>query len=128
MSLLEHSILQLSGRDGTAEFNVNPKEDTFELSMGKEKKRFKIIDLYAITFAICGTEQQANLMPIRRSEVLTYRRIHRIRLKKAMPEGGIVTCRCEINVEQTVAEGLKGMIEQQKNDLKTGVPIIGLPK
>ncbi|MES2216638.1 MAG: hypothetical protein V4481_05085 [Patescibacteria group bacterium] len=128
MSIPEHSILQLAGPDGTAEFDVDPAREVFVLKMGKESKKFNRIDLWALVYAISGPEQQDKMMPVRRSEVLTYRRIHKIRLKKAMPEGGIITCRCEINVEKVVVEGLNGMIEQQakKLDVTTGVPMIGM--
>ena len=114
MSILEHSMLQLTGRDGTAEFNVKPNADTFKLTMGKETKEFKKIDLWSMVFAIMGPDEQEKMLPVRQTEVVTYKRIHNVKLKKAMPAGAILKVQCEINVPQTVTEGLKGMITQQK--------------
>ena len=127
MPIPEHSILQLTGRDGTAEFNVDPGQDTFRLTMGKETKSFKKIDLFALIFAIMGPDEQEKMLPVRQTEVVTYRRVHNVKLKKAMPAGAIVKVSCEMNVEKTVAEGLKGMIDQQKaKQLNSGnIPIIG---
>jgi len=125
MTVAEHSMLQLVGDDGTAEFNVDPDEATFKLTIGKETRRFKIVDLWAITYAIAGADQQDKMMPVKQTEVLTYRRIHNYKLKKAQPAGAVLRIPCEINVEKSVVEGLKGMVEQQKKDLTTGVPIIG---
>lgn len=122
-------MLQLTGADGTAEFNVNPMGDTFILTIGKEKRRFKIVDLWALTFAISGPDEQSKMLPVRQTEMLTYRKIHRIKVTKPLKLGDTLTCRCEINVERSVVEGLKGMIEQQKaSTFGGGVPIIGSKK
>lgn len=126
----EHSILQLTGPDGTCEFNVDPDQETFRMTMGKETKRFKRIDLWALTFAIANAEQQADMIPVRRSEVVTYRRKHQVKLKKDMRKGDVVNVSCEINVEKTVAEGLRGMLDKEasKKIDRGGLPIIGLTK
>ena len=117
-------MMQLSGRDGTAEFNVDPKEDTFRLTMDGVTKTFKIIDLWALTFAMVGPEHQEKMMPVRQTELVTYRGFHKIKLKKNMNKGDILTARYEMNVPQTVVEGLNGMIEQEK--VKRGIPLIGV--
>jgi len=133
MSVPEHSMLQITGRNGTAEFNVDPKKDTFLLTMGKETKEFKRVDLWAIVFAMSDSEQQEKMMPVRQTEVVTYKRIHNVMLKKDMKKGEKVKVGCEINVEKSVVEGLKGMIEQQKaknlpKPFSEGIPIIGMKK
>ena len=121
--------MQLAGPEGTMEFDVDPAQDMIRISVGKVTKSFKKIDLWALVYAISGPNEQDKMMPVRRSEVLTYRRIQRIKLKNAMPAGGIVTCRCEVNVEQTIVEGLKGMVEQQASKVGPGgVPMIGQGK
>ena len=71
---------------------------------------------------------QDKITPVKQTEVLTYRRIHNYKLKKAQPAGAVLRIPCEINVEKTVVEGLRGMVEQQKKDLVSGVPIIGAKK
>ncbi len=128
MTILEHSIMQLTGPQGTAEFNVDPKSEMLEIKMGKEHRWFKRVDLWALVFAISDPERQADMIPVKRSEVVTYKRIHNIKLKKGMPAGSIVKCHCEINVEQTIVEGLRGMIEQQKKSSIGALPIIGAKK
>ena len=125
MTIAEHSIMQLTGRDGTAEFNVDPGKDTFRLTMGKETRSFRRVDLWALVYAMSDDEQQSKMMPVRKIEMLTYRRIHNIKVKKHLKPGDTIKCKCEMNVEQTVVEGLKGMIQQNTNRIAAGVPIIG---
>ena len=117
--------MQLSGADGTVEFDVSPDRDIIKMTVGKEKRTFKFIDLWSMTFAIAGPEQQADMMPVRQTEVVTYRRVHNVKLKKAMPAGAIVKVSCEMNVEKTVHEGLKNMIDKTKSVNRGSIPIIG---
>jgi len=126
----EHSILQLTGPDGTCEFNVDPDQEQFKMTMGKETKRFRRVDLWSLTFAIANAEQQADMIPVRRSEVVTYRRKHNVKLKKDMKKGEVIHVSCEMNVEKTVVEGLKGLIEQNAPKVvdRGGLPIIGASK
>jgi hypothetical protein len=130
MSLPERSILQLTGQDGTAEFDVDPDQEVFRMTVGKEQRRFKRVDLWSMVFAIANAEQQADMIPVKRSEVVTYRRKHNVKLKKDMRKGDVVHVSCEINVEKSVVEGLKGMIEQQASKVvdRGGLPIIGASK
>lgn len=131
MTLLDHSIMQLTGPDGTAEFNVDPDETMFKLTIGGKERRFKKVDLWALVFAISAPEEQAKMIPVRQTEMVTYRRVHTIKLKRDLPQGALVKCHCEINVPQTVVEGLNGMVEQQKRaalappGAPSPLPIIG---
>ena len=119
--------MALNGPDGELEFEVDPDIEMFRVKIGKQWKRFKKSDLWSMVFVIATPEQQEQMIPVRRSEVLTYRRIHRIQLKNDMKKGQVVKCKCEINVEQTVVEGLKGMIEQQASKVTSdGLPLIGV--
>ena len=114
MTIVEHSILQLSGPDGTLEFNVDPTRSIIKIGNGKDAKRFNKVDLWALVYAISGPEEQDKMMPTKQTEVLTYKRIHNVKLKKPMKAGEIMKVHCEMNVEKTVVEGLKGMIEKPK--------------
>ena len=124
MSLPEHSILQLTGREGkTCEFDIDPEKEAVKMTMGKESLIFRWIDLFAIVYAASGPELQDKITPVKQTEVLTYRRIHNYKLKKAQPAGAVLRIPCEINVEQTVVESLKGLLPE-KHD-RGGLPIIG---
>jgi hypothetical protein len=128
MSLPEHSILQVVGQEGkTMEFDIDPDREMVKMTLGKESIKFKFIDMWAMIYAASGPEQQEKMTPVRQTEVMTYRRIHNYKLKKAQPAGVVLRIPCEINVEKTVVEGLRGMVEQQKKSV-SGLPIIGHTK
>lgn len=116
--------MQLTGPDGTLEFNVDPDQSMIKIGNGAKAQRFKKVDLWALVFAMSGPEEQDKMMPVRQTELVTYRRIHNIKVKRNLKAGDTITCKCEINVPQTVVEGLKGMVEQQKKTAG-GFPIIG---
>lgn len=125
MTVPERSILQLTGADGTAEFDVSPDNQHFQMTVGKEKRKFKIVDLYAMVFNIVDPEKQEAMIPVRQSEVVTYKRIHNVMLKKNMKKGEKLRVKCEINVEKTVVEALRGLLPEKKV-ISTGVPLIGV--
>ena len=129
MTILEKSSMQLDGPDGNLEFEVDPDVEMFRVKVGKEWKRFKKSDLWSMIFVISDPDQQDKMIPVRRSELVTYTRIHRIKLKKDMKQGQEVKCKCEINVEKSVVEGLRGLVEQNANKFdRGGIPIIGASK
>jgi hypothetical protein len=127
MSLPEHSILQVVGQEGKAmEFDIDPDREMVKMTLGKESIKFKFIDLWAMIYAAAGPEQQDKMTPVKQTEVLTYRRIHNYKLKKAQPAGAVLRIPCEINVEKTVVESLRGLLpEKSKISMSEGVPIIG---
>ena len=126
MTVASPSTLQLVGEGGhTAEFQINPGSEYFRMTVGKEVRMFKVVDLWAITYAIVGPEYQDKMTPVRQSEVVTYKRVHNVMLKKDMKKVEKVRVHCEINVEKTVVESLKGLLPDKKQISMGGVPIIG---
>lgn len=123
MTVAEHSMLQIVGPDGSMDFNVDPADEMFRITVGGKTMRFKRIDLFAITFAMSDPDQQADLMPVRKTEVMTYKRIHNIKVTKHLKPGDMIKCKCEMNVEKQVVEALGGIIRKQED--RGGIPIIG---
>lgn len=123
MSILERSILQLTGSEGTAEFDVSPDSEYFQMKVGKEKRIFKKVDLWAMVFTITDSAQQEQMIPVKRQEVDTYRRIHNVKVKKHLKPGDVIRVHCEMNVEKTVTEGLKGMVDKKSLSVAGGIPI-----
>ena len=128
MTIIERTIMQLSGAEGTVEFDVDPSKETIRMTVGKEKRSFKFGELYAMVFAIADEEKQSDMMPVRQTEVVTYRRIHNVMLKKDMKKGQKIRVSCETNVPQVVHEGLKGLVDKKAKSFNFesgGIPIIG---
>jgi hypothetical protein len=123
MSIPERSILQLTGSEGTAEFDVDPNSEYFQMTVGKEKRIFKKVDLWAMIFTISDPDQQEKMMPVRQREVDTYKRIHKVKVTKHLKPGDIIRVHCEMNVEKTVTEGLKGLVDKKSMSVAGGIPI-----
>ena len=105
MALLEKKTIELG--DGVF-VDVDPKKDAVIIRIGEERKTEKKADLWAMCFTIADAKTQEQLLPVRMTELVTYKRIHNIELKKDMRKGDIVRTMCEINVPQVIHEGLAG--------------------
>ena len=124
MTLIDRSVLQI----GEAQFDVRPESEWIELKLGKTTTKFKKNDLWAMTFAIMGPEEQAKMMPVRRTETVHFEKLHKVKLLKDMRKGDTMVVKCRSIVEKTVVDGLRGMIKEEARDLaKAGgsIPIIG---
>ena len=103
-------------RNIEVEVNKNNKvEDYVEFRVKDEngnwvKSYVKIKELYALIFMLVGKEEQEVLMPIRQTDVRTYIRQHRIKLKKNMKKGEIVVANCRISVPVLVEENIKAFM------------------
>lgn len=108
-------------RNIEVEVNKNNKiEDYVEFRVKDEsgnwiKSYIKIKELYALIFMLVGKEEQEALMPIKQTEVRTYERQHRIKLKKDMKKGEIVVANCRINVPLIIENRLRGIIGNRKS-------------
>ena len=108
-------------RNIEVEVNKNNKvEDYVEFRVKDEngnwvKSYVKIKELYALIFMLVGKEEQEVLMPIRQTDVRTYVRQHRIKLKKDMKKGEIVVANCRISVPLIVENGLRGLMKKRKS-------------
>ena len=115
MAVLEQKTLQLGEH---ILIDVDPKSEFVNMRVGDSKGFLvKKVDLWAVTFTIADAKTQELLMPIRQTEVSTFRRIHKVRLKKAMNEGDIMTVKCEISVPQVVEEGLAGNLMRKRSKI-----------
>jgi len=109
-------------RNIEVEVNKNNKvEDYVEFRIKNEgiwlKSYIKIKELYALIFMLVGKEEQEVLMPIKQTEVRTYVRQHRIKLKKDMKKGEIVVANCRIDVPLIVENKLRGIERKSRGIL-----------
>lgn len=97
---------------------TNKQQDYVEFRVKDEKDKWiksyiKIAELYALIFMIVDKEQQAEMMPVRKTEVRIYERQHRIKLKKDMKKGEIVVANCRLEIPLIVEEGLWSLIKRK---------------
>lgn len=90
-------------------------EKLVKVTLGGQQCTVRVIDLYKFIFVVCDTEQQSELLPIRKTEVRKYVKQHRIRAKKDIKVGDELVVNCEIDVPLTVVDGLTGSFSKRKS-------------
>lgn len=110
MTLLDRHQIKM----GDVTFDVHPKSDWIDVTIGKEHGKIKYSDLFGMVFTIADPKRQEEMMPVRQTEVMRYRKVHAVQLKKDMHKGEIMKVRCETDVPLTVVEGLRGLVEKEK--------------
>lgn len=114
MALIAKRTVELG--DGIL-IDVDPKLDTIVIRVGQERKVVKKVDLWAICFTIADPKTQELLMPVRQTEVATFKRIHAIQVTKPMKPGDMIKVQCEISVPQVVEEGLAGTLTKKRSPI-----------
>lgn len=95
-----------------------PGDDWIEVEMkhgdGKVKQKVRLVDLWSVVYAMCDTEQQEKMMPVRQTEVMAFKRVHTVMAKKNVKKGDIIRFSCQVNVPVSVVEGLQGLVKEKK--------------
>jgi hypothetical protein len=111
--LLDKRTLQL-GDDIL--IDVVPQSEFVHISVGNSKKfPVRKVDIWAVCFAIADAKTQELLMPVRKTEMSTFRRVHHVKLTKDVKAGEMVHLKCEVNVPQIVEEGLAGSLMKKRS-------------
>lgn len=96
--------------------DVEPQSEYVYVRTGHEKGHLvKKVDLWAACFAIADAKTQEKLMPVRQTEISTFRRVHKVKVSKPLKTGDVLTFKCEISVPQVVEEGLAGSLMKKRS-------------
>lgn len=121
MSLQGKHILEL-GEKGEIHVEIDPKSDMLLFRVGERKILVKKSDMYGATFAMADPETQEKMMPVRRVQMVTYKRVHHVKVTKPLKPGDTVNVQCAINVEQSIHESLAGIFDKKPKS-KSGIVI-----
>lgn len=83
---------------------------------GDEGVLIKKTDLWTIWFAIADEKTQEQLLPVKKTIMSQFERVHQIRLKTDMKAGEVVTAKCLVDVEKVVRDGIAANAQ--------GVPLV----
>ncbi len=86
------------------------KKDVVKVSIGRASVDMKVIDFWGIAFSMVNSEMKDQLLPVRKEEMMKFKRVHKIQLEKDMKAGEVITVACTIDVPLTIAEGKKNII------------------
>lgn len=114
MTLVERKTMQLGSK---ILIDIEPESEYVVIrvqgSGGEISERIKKSALYGAVFMFADHDTQDRLMPVRKTEVLTFERIHNVQLKKDMKKGQIMRVKCHMDVPVRIEESLKGLVGER---------------
>ncbi len=112
---------------GGVKMSVNKKGDEVRVQIGKEIRVIKALELWGVAFSFTqDPEIRAKLMPVQAKEIMKFKKVHTVQLKKDMKAGETLQFSCIIDVPTYVIEGMRKIIEEEvpgsKEVLKELIP------
>lgn len=98
---------------GELTFQVNPKTDIVKVKLGDKKTKISRQELWSFVFTITGPEQQEKMLPVRKAEMMKFKKVHEVEIMKDMKAGERLKFSCLIDVPTRVIEGMQDMIREK---------------
>ena len=115
MALLDKKTIELGEH---VFLDIVPDLEHVNIRIGNSKGTLvKKVDLWAACFAIADAKMQERLMPVRQTQMTTFRRIHIVAVKKPLNVGDKLRFKCEISVPQVIEEGLAGSLTRKRSKI-----------
>ena len=95
-------------------FKADTKKETLVVTIGKARTEMNIIDLWGIVFSMVNSDLKDKIMPVRKEEVMKFKKVHTVQLIKDMKKGETITFSCIIDVPVAVKEGLENLVGDDK--------------
>ena len=83
-----------------------PEGDDVNVRVGKERFPMKKTELWLLLWAIADPETQEKLLPVRKTNIMKFERVHQIQATKAIKKGELLTVKCVVDVEKTVRDAI----------------------
>lgn len=113
MALTEPKTIQIGD---SLLLDVVPGREDLQVRMvtptGEFKTTVKKVDLWAAVFAIVDGKMQDDLMPVRQTQMVTFERMHHVRVKRDLKKGDVLKFKTKVDVPLTIVESLKGMLPE----------------
>ena len=102
-----------------------------KLTMGKTSCDVTYKELWAALFVIGDADMQAEIMPVRKTEMMVFARKHTIQASRDIKSGELINVHCEVNIpeilvnsiaEENGAKVIRPSIPDEKGELSPYVP------
>jgi hypothetical protein len=90
-------------------------KNNLKMCMGDLCAYITIRELYELLLVITDEEQRANILPVRRKELMKFVRQHSVKLKNDMKAGEMMVVNCEVNVPKIVVDNI---VNKEKGQTK----------
>ena len=118
MSLKTHNFAKLEDQEGInpLEFEVNydkDHRDYIKVTLANKVSVIKRDDLWNFVFTIVKADQQQQMIPVIKQEMVKYIKQHTVELQKDMKKGEIMAVNCQVNVKKEIDDAIRREIEEE---------------
>ena len=105
MALKKKTTFKLGER---VRIEVDPKSDEVQVydREGGRPSPIKKTELWALLFAVADEKTQDELMPVRKTQIMKFERVHTVQLTKSLKRGQLLTVKCVVDVDKTVRDAI----------------------
>jgi hypothetical protein len=101
-------------KTGGVTFEIDKKKNFVKVKVGKHVAQVSVIDFWGIAFEIStDNEMRDKLMPIRKDEIMKFKKVHTVQVNNDMKAGDTLQFTCNIDVPTRVIEGMRNIIEKE---------------
>lgn len=98
--------------------HIDPKKPYVTFKVDGKSYQVKRIDLYTLTYLIADANVQDQLLPVRKEEMMEFRREHTVQLKRNMGKGELLNITCKVHVPTRVVEGIMAAEKEPRKPFK----------
>jgi hypothetical protein len=93
---------------------IVPKGDMVKISIGKATKSIPIKEFWGIAFSMTqDKEMKDKLIPVRQEDMMHFKKVHTVQVKKDMKAGETLTFTHIIDVPLTVIDGFRDILRKE---------------
>lgn len=114
------AILTDTLNNGQVSFEVNwdPNyQDSIRITLGEHQAIIARSQLFEFMFMLATPEQQVDMIPVKKTEMIQYIKQHVVKAEKDIRMGEQIVVNCRVNVPQTIADAIKRKIEEGDTEI-----------
>lgn len=81
-------------------------ENSVLIRSGKATYEMKKTDLWLLLFTIADPDTQDKLMPVRKTQIMKFERVHTVQASKPIKKGELLTVKCVVDVDKIVRDSI----------------------
>lgn len=97
--------------DGALKISYRQHSKKIKVEIAGKQVEMTKLELWQFVFSICDDDLREELLPVRKTEMMEYERLHSVELSKDMKQGEILQVKCRTNIPKMVVDAI--MLEEK---------------
>lgn len=116
MTLTERKTIEIGdhANDNGILIDVDPTDTHLNIRIGDKNVKVSKSEFWGVCFMMADEKTQESLMPVRQTEMMSFERIHRVRVTKDLIKGQTLKFKCKVDVPVAVVDSLKGVLDKEQ--------------